>query len=101
LPKRSSALPRTSSCRPAIASSWAGEFEDLQNAQARLAVIVPISLLLILVLLYGLFNSLRDSLMVLAGIPFAIGGGVIALYFSGLNFSISAASASSPCSACR
>jgi cobalt-zinc-cadmium resistance protein CzcA len=54
-------------------------------------VIVPISLLLILVLLYGLFNSLRDSLMVLAGIPFAIGGGVIALYITGLNFSISAA----------
>jgi cobalt-zinc-cadmium resistance protein CzcA len=70
---------------------WAGEFEDLQNAQARLAVIVPISLLLILVLLYGLFNSLRDSFMVLAGIPFAAGGGVLALYFSGLDFSISAA----------
>jgi heavy metal efflux system protein len=70
---------------------WAGEFEDLQKAQARLAVIIPLSLLLILVLLYGLFNSLRDSLMVLAGIPFAVGGGVIALYFSGLNFSISAA----------
>ncbi len=70
---------------------WAGEFEDLQNAQKRLAVIVPISLLLIVVLLYGLFNSLRDSMMVLMGIPFAAGGGVIALYFSGLNFSISAA----------
>jgi cobalt-zinc-cadmium resistance protein CzcA len=70
---------------------WAGEFEDLQNAQARLAVIVPISLLLILILLYGLFNSLRDSLLVLAGIPFAAGGGVLALYLSGLHFSISAA----------
>jgi cobalt-zinc-cadmium resistance protein CzcA len=43
------------------------------------------------VLLYGLFNSLRDSLMALAGIPFAVGGGVLALYFSGLDFSISAA----------
>jgi len=70
---------------------WAGEFEDLQNAQRRLAIIVPVSLLLIVVLLYSLFNSLRDSLMVLAGIPFAAGGGVLALYFSGLNFSISAA----------
>ncbi|MGD0026470.1 MAG: efflux RND transporter permease subunit, partial [Xanthobacteraceae bacterium] len=70
---------------------WAGEFEDLRNAQARLEVIVPISLLLILVLLYGLFNSLRDSLLALAGIPFAVGGGVLALYFSGLDFSISAA----------
>jgi cobalt-zinc-cadmium resistance protein CzcA len=70
---------------------WAGEFEELQQAKARLEVIVPISLVLILMLLYGLFNSLRDSLMALAGIPFAIGGGVLALYFSGLDFSISAA----------
>ena len=71
--------------------TWAGEFEELQQAKARLAIIVPISLLMILVLLYGLFNSLRDSLMALAGIPFAAGGGVLALYVSGLDFSISAA----------
>jgi cobalt-zinc-cadmium resistance protein CzcA len=70
---------------------WAGEFEELQLAKQRLALIVPISLVLILVLLYGLFNSLRDSLMALAGIPFAIGGGVIGLFLSGLEFSISAA----------
>jgi cobalt-zinc-cadmium resistance protein CzcA len=70
---------------------WAGEFEDLQNAQKRLAVIVPIALGLILVLLYGLFNSLRDSLLVLVGIPFAAAGGILALYLSGQVFSISAA----------
>ena len=70
---------------------WAGEFEDLQRAKERLAVIVPISLLLIMVLLYGLFNSLRDSFLALAGIPFAVGGGVLALYFSGLDFSVSSA----------
>ena len=70
---------------------WAGEFEELQQAKTRLAIIVPISLALILVLLYGLFNSLRDSLMALAGIPFAIGGGVLALYLVGLSFSVSAA----------
>jgi cobalt-zinc-cadmium resistance protein CzcA len=70
---------------------WAGEFEDLQKAKERLEIIVPISLLLIMVLLYGLFNSLRDSFLTLAGIPFAIGGGVLALYFSGLDFSISSA----------
>jgi cobalt-zinc-cadmium resistance protein CzcA len=70
---------------------WAGEFEDLQRAQARLAVIVPISLLMIVVLLYGLFNSLLDSFLALAGIPFAVGGGILALSFSGLDFSISAA----------
>jgi heavy metal efflux system protein len=76
---------------PGYRLAWAGEFEDLQKAQARLAVIVPISLLLILVLLYGLFNSLRDSLLALAGIPFAAGGGVLALYVSGLDLSVSSA----------
>jgi len=70
---------------------WAGEFEDLQNAKQRLMIVVPITLLLILVLLYGLFNSLRDSLLAVAGIPFAIGGGLIALYLAGLDFSVSAA----------
>jgi heavy metal efflux system protein len=70
---------------------WAGEFDDLQNAKQRLLIVVPITLLLILVLLYGLFNSLRDSLLAVAGIPFAIGGGLIALYLSGLDFSVSAA----------
>ena len=56
-----------------------------------LQLIVPISLALILALLYSLFNSLRDSLLALAGIPFAIAGGVLALYVTGLEFSISAA----------
>jgi len=70
---------------------WAGEFDDLQNAKQRLLIVVPITLLLILVLLYGLFNSLRDSLLAVAGIPFAIGGGLIALFFAGLDFSVSAA----------
>ena len=70
---------------------WAGEFEDLEEAKARLAVIVPLSLLLIFMLLYTLFNSLRDSFMALAGIPFAAAGGLLALYLTGQNFSISAA----------
>ncbi len=70
---------------------WSGEFDDLQNAKQRLMIVVPITLLLIMVLLYGLFNSLRDSLLAVAGIPFAIGGGLIALYVAGLDFSVSAA----------
>jgi len=70
---------------------WSGEFEDLQNAKRRLMIVVPITLLLILVLLYGLFNSMRDSLLALAGIPFSVGGGIIALYLAGLDFSVSAA----------
>jgi len=70
---------------------WAGEFGDLQEAKKRLELVVPISLLLILGLLYSMFNSFRDCLLALAGIPFAVAGGVLALYVSGLNFSISAA----------
>jgi cobalt-zinc-cadmium resistance protein CzcA len=70
---------------------WAGEFGDLQEAKKRLEIIVPISLVLILGLLYSMFNSLRDCLLALAGIPFAVAGGVLALYVFGLNFSISAA----------
>jgi heavy metal efflux system protein len=70
---------------------WAGEFEGLQQAKRRLAIIVPITLILIMVLLYGLFNSLRDSLMALVGIPFAVCGGILGLFVSGLDFSISAA----------
>ena len=70
---------------------WSGEFEDLERANARLAVIVPMTFLLIMVLLYALFNSLRDSLLSIAGIPFAVAGGILALYFSGQPFSVSAA----------
>jgi heavy metal efflux system protein len=69
---------------------WAGEFGDLKQAQKRLAIIVPVSLVLIIGLLYTLFNSLRLCLLTLAGIPFAVAGGVCALYVSGLDFSISA-----------
>jgi cobalt-zinc-cadmium resistance protein CzcA len=70
---------------------WAGEFEELEQAQKRLAIIVPLSLLLILGLLFALFNSFRDSVLVLTGIPFAVGGGIVALYVSGESFGISAA----------
>ena len=70
---------------------WAGEFEDLQLAKERLELIVPISLVLIIGLLYCLFNSMQECLLTLVGIPFAIAGGILALYISGLAFSISAA----------
>ena len=70
---------------------WAGEFEEMQQAKDRLGVVLPIAIGMILILLYTLFNSLRDSLLTLASIPFSIGGGIIALWLSGLNLSISAA----------
>jgi cobalt-zinc-cadmium resistance protein CzcA len=70
---------------------WAGEFGQLQAAKQRLAIAVPVSLVLILGLLYTLFNSARECLLALLGIPFVIAGGIFALYFFGLTFSISAA----------
>src|SRR5882757_4364421 len=70
---------------------WSGEYGALVDAKKRLALIVPLSLLLILMLLYSLFNSIRDSLLALSGIPFAVAGGILGLYVAGLNFSVSAA----------
>src|SRR2546426_7015253 len=49
------------------------------------------SVLLIIMLLYGMFNSLRDSLLVMASIPFAMIGGILALWLTGINFSVAAA----------
>ncbi|MBV9346583.1 MAG: efflux RND transporter permease subunit [Pseudolabrys sp.] len=76
---------------PGYRLEWSGEFGALIDAQKRLAVIVPLSLLIIMMLLYSLFNSVRDSLLALSGIPFAVAGGVLGLYVAGLNFSVSAA----------
>jgi cobalt-zinc-cadmium resistance protein CzcA len=70
---------------------WAGEYESLQQEERRLAVVIPVSLLIILGLLYTLFNSWRDALMVLAVLPFGAIGGVLSLLITGTPFSISAA----------
>ena len=70
---------------------WTGEFGSLQDAKNRLAVIVPPSLILILVLLYSLFNSLRASLHRAHRHPVRGRGGIIGLYVAGLNFCVSAA----------
>ena len=70
---------------------WVGEFRNLQEAVARLQVVVPIALLLIAVLLYVQFNSIRDMLMVMAVLPLSCIGGVTALTVTGLSFSVPAA----------
>jgi cobalt-zinc-cadmium resistance protein CzcA len=70
---------------------WAGEFDELKVAAGRLAIVVPVSVILILILLYSLFRSVRDAFLALAGIPFAAAGGIISLAISGLAMSISAA----------
>ena len=70
---------------------WAGEFGELQEALERLAVVVPISLLMICVLLYTNFGSLVDTALAASVMPMALIGGILALFFTGTPFSVSAA----------
>jgi cobalt-zinc-cadmium resistance protein CzcA len=71
--------------------SLGGQFENLQAASQRLALVIPAALALVFALLYLMFNSIRDGLLVFSGIPFAMSGGVLALWLRGLPLSISAA----------
>jgi cobalt-zinc-cadmium resistance protein CzcA len=70
---------------------WVGEFGNLQEAIARLGVAVPLSLALIVLLLYLNFSSLRDALLAASVIPMALLGGILALWASGTAFSVSSA----------
>nr|WP_295868076.1 CusA/CzcA family heavy metal efflux RND transporter [uncultured Chitinophaga sp.] len=69
---------------------WAGDFENQQRATQRLTQVVPISLLLIFLFLFVLFGRMKDALLVLNNVPFAIIGGIFSLWLTGVNFSISA-----------
>jgi cobalt-zinc-cadmium resistance protein CzcA len=69
---------------------WAGDFENQQRAASRLSQAVPISLLLIFLILFVLFGNIKDSLLVLNNVPFAMVGGILALLATGINFNISA-----------
>jgi cobalt-zinc-cadmium resistance protein CzcA len=70
---------------------WSGRFEDQQRALARLYVIVPLVIFIIFILLFSAFQSVRDSLLIMLNLPFAIIGGTIGLFFWRSNFNISAA----------
>lgn len=70
---------------------WGGQFENLERAQTRFAIIVPLTMLLVFFLLYLSLGSLRDVLIIYTGVPFAALGGVLALYLRGIPFSVSAA----------
>lgn len=69
---------------------WAGDFENQQRATKRLTQVVPISLFLIFLFLFILFGRMKDALLVLNNVPFAIIGGIFSLWLTGINFSISA-----------
>jgi len=69
---------------------WGGQFENLIRAQQRLALVVPVSLLLIFVILFTTFQSVKDSLLIFSGVPFALTGGILALLIRDIPLSISA-----------
>ncbi len=70
--------------------AWGGTFEQLQSAAARLRIVVPLALLLVFLLLFAMFGNMKDGLLVFTGVPFAMTGGIAALWLCGIPLSISA-----------
>ncbi|KAB2311623.1 efflux RND transporter permease subunit [Betaproteobacteria bacterium SCN2] len=70
--------------------AWGGQFENQQRAAAKLAVVVPVALGLIFVILFATFRSVRQALLILANIPFALIGGIVALWLTGEYLSVPA-----------
>ncbi|HKO99319.1 MAG TPA: CusA/CzcA family heavy metal efflux RND transporter [Pyrinomonadaceae bacterium] len=75
---------------PGYYVTWGGTFENLQRASARLMIVVPLALFLIFVLLFTTFGSVKQAFLIYTGIPFAVVGGIFALFLRGMPFSISA-----------
>lgn len=75
---------------PGYSIEWTGEFENQVRATKRLGQVVPISLVGIFVLLFVMFGNVKDASLVLANVPFALIGGILALHLTGINFGISA-----------
>ena len=69
---------------------WGGQFEQLQSATKRLQIVVPVALLLIFILLFTAFGSVKDSLLIFTGVPLALTGGIVALWLRDISLSISA-----------
>lgn len=70
--------------------TWGGQFESQQRAMATLSIVVPVTIFLIFLLLFMNFNSFKNALLVIMNLPFALIGGIVALYLRGLNMSVSA-----------
>ncbi len=70
--------------------TWGGQFENLQRASARLALVVPVALGLIFLLLFTTFGSVKQAILIFTGVPLAVTGGIIALALRGMPFSITA-----------
>lgn len=76
---------------PGYSISWSGQFEFLERATAKLKVVVPFTLLIIFVLLYLIFNSFGEALLIMLTLPFALVGGIWLLYFLSYNLSVAGA----------
>lgn len=75
---------------PGYWTNWGGEFKLMIEAAERLAIVVPIALLLIFLFLYSTFGNLKDGLLIFTGVPFALTGGILALWLRDISLSISA-----------
>jgi heavy metal efflux system protein len=84
------AVERKISLPPGYWIEWGGQFKNLQEASARLAIVVPVAFFLIFVLLYTTFGSFRPAALIFLNVPMAATGGVFALALRGMPFSISA-----------
>lgn len=71
-------------------TTWGGTFEQMQSAAKRLQIVVPVALLLVFMLLFAMFGNVKDGLLVFTGVPFALTGGILALWLRDIPLSISA-----------
>ncbi|CUI02780.1 efflux RND transporter permease subunit [Massilia antarctica] len=85
------AIGRQVKIPPGYWITWGGTFEQLQSATSRLQLVVPATLALVFMLLFVMFGNVRDGLLVFTGVPFALTGGIVALWARGIPLSISAA----------
>ncbi len=85
------AIERKVKLPPGYYITWGGQFENQERAMARLAVIVPVCLALIFILLFSTFGSVRQAFLIILNVPFALIGGIVALFLRGLPLSVSGA----------
>lgn len=84
------AVDRRVDLPPGYRVTWGGQFENQQRAMRRLSIIVPVTILLIFLLLFTMFGSLKNAVLIILNVPFALIGGIVALWASGLYLSVPA-----------
>jgi copper/silver efflux system protein len=85
------AVAETVKLPPGISVAWSGQFEYLERAEARLKIVVPVTLLLIFLLLYLNFRKLTETLIIMLSLPFALVGGIWLMWWFGFNMSVAVA----------